>query len=89
MNRIRVEKEDYYSINNADILDLHINKQGNIDLLVVDTYDFNKNDSNDLVKLARGPQDRGDFFVSFNFLKIKFAQLANINKLLFVFIIYY
>ena len=50
----------YYAINNADILDLHINKQGNIDLLVVDTYDFNKNDSNDLVKLAREHQDRGD-----------------------------
>ena len=90
MNRIRVEKEDYYSINNADILDLHINKQGNIDLLVVDTYDFNNApDSSDLIKLAREHQDRGDFFVSFNFLKIKFAQLANINKLLFVFIIYH
>ena len=46
-------KNFYNAINNADILDLHINKQGNIDLLVVDTYDFNKNDSNDLVKLAR------------------------------------
>ena len=90
MNRIRVEKEDYYSINNADILDLHINKQGNIDLLVVDTYDFNNApDSSDLIKLAREHQDRGDFFVSFNFLKIKFAQLANIKELLFVFIIYH
>ena len=80
----------YYAINNADILDLHINKQGNVDLLVVDTYDFNNDpNSSDLIKLAREHQDRGDFFVSFNFLKIKFAQLANINKLLFVFIIYY
>lgn len=60
MNRIRVEKEDYYSINNADILDLHINKQGNVDLLVVDTYDFKKNDSNDLIKLVREHQGIGD-----------------------------
>ena len=51
----------YYAINNADILDLHINKQGNVDLLVVDTYDFNNDpDSSDLIKLAREHQDRGD-----------------------------
>ena len=61
----------YYAINNADILDLHINKQGNVDLLVVDTYDFN-NDPNslDLIRLAREHQDRGDFVPYFIILKI-------------------
>ncbi|MBQ8887654.1 MAG: hypothetical protein IJY61_08145 [Candidatus Gastranaerophilales bacterium] len=55
MNRISAEKEDsYYSISNPE------NKQGNIDLLVVDTYDFNKKESKDLIKLAREHQDRGD-----------------------------
>ena len=85
MNRIRVEKEDsYYSINNADILDLHINKQGNVDLLVVDTYDFNKNDANDLVKLAREHQDRGDlvpYFIIYHVeLPISSLKINNIGK---------
>ena len=72
---MKFESKNFHNaINNADILDLHINKQGNIDLLVVDTYDFNKNESKDLIKLAREHQDRGDFILvefSINFLKDK------------------
>ena len=39
---------------------LKVLKQGSIDSLVVDTYDFNKKESKDLIKLAREHQDRGD-----------------------------
>ena len=70
---MKFESKNFHNaISNADILDLHINKQGNIELLFVDTYDFNKNEPKDLIKLAREHQDRGDlipyFMLSYQYI---------------------
>ncbi len=50
----------HYALGKADIRSMHINKNGDIDLLVTDVYDFNKNDPSDLVQVARERQDRGE-----------------------------
>lgn len=47
------------AIGNADILDMHINKNGELDLLIADTYDFNPNEFSDLVRTARIRQENG------------------------------
>ena len=41
----------------VDILDLHINKDGDIEAYVLDTYDFNKGSTKKIVKRARNAQE--------------------------------
>ncbi len=50
----------HYVLGKADIRDMHINKKGDMDFLVTDVYDFNKNDPSDLVQVARNRQDKGE-----------------------------
>ena len=70
---MKFESKNFHNaISNADILDLHINKQGNIELLFVDTYDFNKNEPKDLIKLAREHQDRGELIPYFIICHVEF-----------------
>ena len=54
-----------YALGNADILDMHINKNGELDLLIADTYDFNPNELSDLVRTARIRQERGQIIPYF------------------------
>lgn len=39
---------------------MHINRQGNINLLVTDVYDFNPNSLSDLVQVGRDRQEKGE-----------------------------
>lgn len=59
------DKNFGYALGNADILDMHINKNGELDLLIVDTYDFNPNELSDLVRTARIRQERGQIIPYF------------------------
>ena len=49
----------YNALGKADIKSMHINKQGNIDLLITDVYDFNPNSKNKMVKVGRKLQEEG------------------------------
>ena len=40
----------HYALGKVDILDMHINKEGDIEAYVLDTYDFNEGSSNWLVQ---------------------------------------
>ena len=59
------DKNFGYALGNADILDMHINKNGELDLLIADTYDFNPNELSDLVRTARIRQERGQIIPYF------------------------
>ncbi len=47
------------SLGHADIIYSHINKNGNIELIILDTYDFNKNDPDWRVQIARVTEEAG------------------------------
>lgn len=48
-----------YALGHADILFTQINKDGNVSAIIMDTYDFNKSDTNWMVKIAHDVQDAG------------------------------
>jgi len=52
-------KNLHNALGNADLLDIKKNKRGEIEMIVADTYDFNKNDINDLVRIGREQQEAG------------------------------
>lgn len=54
------DKNFHNALGKADIKFMHINRQGNIDLLVTDVYDFNPNSSSDLVRVGRDRQEKGE-----------------------------
>ena len=54
------DKNFYYAIGHADIKNMHINRNGDIDLLVTDIYDFNPNSPSDLIRVGRERQERGE-----------------------------
>lgn len=54
------DKNFYNALGKVDIKFMHINRQGNIDLLVTDVYDFNPNSSSDLVQVGRDRQEKGE-----------------------------
>ena len=67
LNRDYVNSSDYfgsnkdlkYSLGHADILYAHINEYGYLELIIFDTYDFNKDDTHWLVRMAREVEDAG------------------------------
>ena len=73
-----------YAIGKADILDMHINKSGEIDLLVTDVYDFNDDkDAGDLIKTGRNRQEKGEikpYFYIYHVIILKSAKLGESKK---------
>lgn len=66
-NKISVEgslrfrnKNFYYALGHADIKNMHINENGDIDLFITDVYDFNPNSKNDLIQVGRERQEKGE-----------------------------
>jgi hypothetical protein len=59
------------AIGNADILDMYMDKNGEISLYVIDTYDFNKKDTNPVVRAARKHQESGKLKPYFMIYSIK------------------
>ena len=60
----------YFAFGNVDILDLHINKEGDIEAYVLDTYDFNKGGINPLVNIGRKLQDNYALYGYYTLTKI-------------------
>ena len=70
------------ALQKVDIKDMHINKRGDIDLLVIDIYDFNKKSSNPLVKVAAKKQEQGEiipYFIIFHVIIPK-LQIQKMGK---------
>lgn len=58
-------KNWHYALGNADIRDMHINENGNIELYITDVYDFNEGERSDLVRVGRDRQDKGEIIPYF------------------------
>ena len=73
------DKNFHNALGNVDLLNIIKNKNGDIELLVADTYDFNKNDSNDLVRIGREKQEKGDiipYFMIYNVIIPKNVKIG-------------
>lgn len=70
-------KDLFYGIHNADILNAKINQNGDFQAIVLDTYDFNKNSTNPLVQMARSVQDAKKLtpYYTINFIYIPREKL--------------
>ncbi len=55
-------KNWHNAIGNADIRDMHINKNGDIELNIADIYDFNEGEKNKMVNVCRNRQDKGEIW---------------------------
>lgn len=51
--------DTHYSLGHTDVLNAHIDANGTLTALVIDTYDFNKNDPSWEVEWARNVQEHG------------------------------
>lgn len=60
-----------YAIGHADIVYSYIDKQGDLNSVILDTYDFNKNDPDKKVRIAREAQDRGTIRNYYNIIITK------------------
>ena len=49
----------HYALGNVDVINIHLDDMDNLWMLIVDTYDFNKGETNILVKTGRELQDAG------------------------------
>ena len=58
-DRFTSDSDLKYSLGHADILYAHINKHGYLELIIFDTYDFNKDDTHWLVRMARQVEEAG------------------------------
>ena len=54
------DKNWHNAIGKSDIVNMHINKKGDVELDVVDVYDFNEGESNKMVRIGRDRQDKGE-----------------------------
>ena len=52
------DKNWHNAIGKSDIVNMHVNKKGDIELDIVDIYDFNEGEKNKLVKIGRDRQDK-------------------------------
>ena len=64
----------YNALHRADIIDIKIDESGEFSAKVIDTYDFNPNSKNPLVKRARIYQERGEIENYYSITIIKIPQ---------------
>ena len=49
----------HYALGNVDVINIHLDDMDNLCMLIIDTYDFNKGETNFLVKKGRTFQEKG------------------------------
>ncbi len=69
----------FYAYHYANIYDIHLDKNNNLHAMVIDIYDFNEGESNELVKRGRKLQLDGKLEVYFNIAIIFIPYLEWIN----------
>ena len=67
------------ALGNADIREMHINKNGDIELYIADIYDFNEYDKRPLVMIGRDRQEKGEikpYFIIYHVIIPKDAKCS-------------
>ena len=49
---------------------MHINENGDIELYITDVYDFNEGETNEMVRIGRDRQERGEIKPYFEIFRI-------------------
>ena len=60
----------HHAVGNSDIRDMHVNKNGDVELYVTDVYDFNEGEKNKLVRIGRNRQDKGEITPYFSAYRV-------------------
>ena len=68
------------AIGKADIRNMHINQNGDLDLLITDIYDFNPNSQNDLIQVGRDRQEKGEIIPYFYIYHVIIPKNAKMNE---------
>ena len=68
------------AIGKADIRNMHINKNGDLDLLITDVYDFNPNSQSDLIQVGRERQERGEIIPYFYIYHVIIPKNAKLKE---------
>ena len=63
--------DEYFGFHNVDIFDITLENDNILQAKILDTYDFNKNDKNPLVKKAREYQIKGKIEPYYTIIDIK------------------
>lgn len=58
------------AVGHADIKNMHINKDGDVELYITDVYDFNEGEKNPLVRAARNRQEKGEITPYFSIYRV-------------------
>lgn len=58
------------AVGHADIKNMHINKDGDIELYITDVYDFNEGEKSDVVRAARNRQEKGEITPYFSIYRV-------------------
>ena len=58
------------AVGHADIKNMHINKDGDVELYITDVYDFNEGEKNDVVRAARNRQEKGKITPYFSIYRV-------------------
>ena len=61
---------------------MHVNKNGDIELDIVDVYDFNEGEPNEKVRVGRDRQERGEIKPYFSINDIIFSTFINVQIML-------
>ena len=78
-----VDSNFAYALGNADLKDIHKNKNGDIELIVADTYDFNPGSDSDLVQTGRERQLSGEiipYFIIYHVIISKNSKIISKKK---------
>ena len=68
------------AIGRADIRNMHINKNGDIELYITDVYDFNEEERNKLVRIGRDRQNKGEITPYFYAYRVVIQQKEKNKK---------
>ena len=71
------------ALGKADIVNMHKNKQGDIELDIIDVNNYNEEESNKMVRIGRDRQDKGEikpFFIRYHVIIPKNSKIGNAGQ---------
>ena len=72
------DKNWHNALGKADIVNMHKNKQGDIELDIVDVNNYNEGESNKMVRIGRDRQDKGEikpYFIRYHVIIPKDSKI--------------
>ncbi len=77
------DKNWHNTLGKADIVNMHENKQGDIELDIVDVNNYNEGEKNPMVRIGRDRQDKGEikpYFIRYHIIIPNDSKIGNSSK---------